>query len=246
MAKERLLIHGSSWTVGAYKKSSTYNIDELVSGGIAELLSADFDVTNTSVQDNMNFGIWLGLANCKEYDKILVCQNDPLLDFGIWRNTDSAWLQQFPYTPDELIQSGINSLSKLITFLVDRFYSKLSEIGKPIYLIGGPGVVDIALADKYGLHVIGPDWITALVPVYTPVAIESSLELDYAMQWLSQTFPDQRNNLKQEFIELASLLDQKLALYKNNPDVFAYHHPTALGNFIYYQTVRKTLCYNEF
>lgn len=247
MAKERLLIHGSSWTVGAYQKSNTQNVDELVAGGIAELLSVDNTVTNISVQDNMNLGIWMGLRehlkNNLNYDKILICQNDPSLDFGIWRNNDTEWLKQFPYTLQELRDSNVNTISGVLDFLLDKFYSKLGEVSEviPVYIFAGPTKINVELALKYKLYVIEPDWMSTLVPEIESSYVESSIELDYVMQWLLNEYPSKKVELKTEFIEMSEKLNEKLSAYKSNPDLFAYHHPTVLGNKIYYQKIKEVL-----
>lgn len=243
MAKERLLIHGSSWTVGAYKKSSTFNVDELVDGGISQLLSSYFDVTNISVQDNMNLGIWLGLREhlkTNAYDKILVCQNDPMLDFAIWGNDDDGWLAQFPYTLEELIEKNINTPLLLIEFLLERFYKCLGELGVPICIVGGPSKINKEIAEKYGLTVIEPDWITALVG-NNPSYLESTSELSEMTVWLLRTFANNEVTIKEQFLELANNLNAKLDIYRDNPTLFAYHHPTALGNEIYYHKIKEAL-----
>lgn len=247
MAKQRLLIHGSSWTVGAYKKSSTPNSDTLVKGGLAELLSDDYDVTNISVQDNMNLGIWIGLRehlkHDSRYDKIIICQNDPLMDFGIWRNDDDGWLSQFPYSKKDLVDGNIDSISKMICYFLTMFYGKVSEtVGDiPTYIIGGPSRLNIGLMNKYGLKSVGADWMQTLVPSYNPSYLESGTELDYATQWLIANFPQNEGKLKFEFIEFVEELNYKLEMYRGNPDLFAYHHPTAKGNALYYNIVKDGL-----
>ena len=240
---DKLLIHGSSWTVGSYEKSDTHNSDRLVDGGVADFLGTQYDVTNISVQDNMNFGIWIGLVEHlkkNSYNKILICQNDPSLDFAIWRNPDTEWLKQFPYTKEELVDKNINTVTKLIDFLLNRFYESLGKMDIPVYIFGGPSVVNKQLAEQHGLHVIEPDWITALVGK-NPTALESAYELDYMTQWLLNIFPENQAEIKLDFVEHATKLSDKLDLYKKNPNFFAYHHPTQVGNEIYYELLRLKL-----
>lgn len=245
MAKERLLIHGSSWSVGAYEKSPLHNSDIVVPGGIGELLKDYYAVTNISVQDNMNFGIWLGLCEhlktTSHYDKILICQNDPSLDFGIWRNNDNEWLSQFPYTQQEIIDNKIDSINGIIEFLLDRFYSKLGEVGIPVYIFAGSTKVNVGLAKKYNLNVIEPDWMSVLVPTIEPSYIESGAELDYITQWLFKQYPTKQSAIKKEFVGLSDVLTEKLNAYKGNSALFAYHHPTTLGNELYFETIREAL-----
>lgn len=246
----KLLIHGSSWTVGAYKKSSTPNSDEKVKGGLADQLAYDHDVTNISVQDNMNLGIWLGLRDHlklkSDYDAIILCQNDPLMDFGIWRSTDAHWLDQFDYTKQDLIDSGADSIAKMIDYLLEKFYSRVAELvgDTPTIFIDGPSKLNEGLLSKYGLgH--SDSWTKTLVESFNPTYLESSIELDYATQWLINTYPTKSRELKMEFIDYVEQIDEKLALYKGNPDMFAYHHPTVSGNKLFYRKLREKLkCQN--
>ena len=248
----KLLIHGSSWTVGAYKKSSTPNSDEKVKGGLADQLAYDHDVTNISVQDNMNLGIWLGLQNHLKnnsgYDAIIICQNDPLMDFGVWRSTDEHWLEQFGYTKQDLIDGGVDSITKMIDYLLEQFYRRVADaVGDtPTIIIDGPSKLNVELLSKYGLA-YSDSWTTTLVESYEPTYLESSIELDYATQWLINTYPSKSRELKSEFIDYVDQIDEKIALYKEHPDMFAYHHPTVSGNKLFYRKIRERLqCQNVF
>jgi len=120
MDRKRLLIQGSSWTVSAYKKSTTRNIDERVAGGLAELLSAEYDVTNISVQDDFNLGCWARLQehlkNNNNYDSILICQNDPLRDLSVLRSTDAEWRNQFDLSVPNYYLATLIQLQNLLIF----------------------------------------------------------------------------------------------------------------------------------
>ena len=130
MDRPTLLIQGSSWTVGAYQKSSTKNSDELVSGGIAELLSERYRVTNISVKDDFNIGSSLRLREhlqTHSYDKILVCQNDPFKDLGLLSAPNIAWRNQFDFSLEQLRLGQIDTISKLINFLLDKYHKKIMK-----------------------------------------------------------------------------------------------------------------------
>ena len=243
MAKERILIQGSSWTVGAYVKSSTLNSDDLVPGSIAELLADDYDVVNISIRDDFNLGSWTRLKQHLDqdnnYSKILVCQNDPLRDLCILRNDDYAWRQQFGWTIDELFLKDIDSITKLIHFLLDKFYSNLNSTGIPTYVFAGPSQVVPDL--MYNLHPIIPSWTEVVVPGYTGSIIETSSELDYARELLMRLFPGNSKIIKTEFINYADRISTLIKTWQTQPELFAYHHPTARGNQLFYNHIRKSL-----
>jgi len=245
MDRKRLLIQGSSWTVSAYKKSSTHNIDERVAGGLAELLSAEYDVTNISVQDDFNLGCWARLQqhlkNNSNYDLILICQNDPLRDLSILRSTDAEWRDQFDLSVSQLLLGNVNSITKLIDFLLDKFYKNLSQLGIPVYIFAGPSIVNTKLAKLYRLNTIEPEWTKALVPEGATSMLETSAELDYAHQLLINIFPEYQQEIKQEFVYYADSIAKMLRVWINNPDLFAYHHPTAHGNTAFFNIIKESL-----
>jgi hypothetical protein len=239
---QKLLIQGSSWTVGAYERSSIHNSDSLVPGGIAELLATDFTVTNISVRDDFNLGSLLRLqAHLKTnsyYDKILICQNDPLRDLVVLRSTDHEWRKQFALTVDSIFLNKISTITKLIAFLLEQFYEGLGKLSIPVYVFAGPSCVNRSLAENHGLHVIESSWTEVLVPGVKST-IETSAELDYAHQLLQKLFLGQ--SLKYEFIEYADSINQLLSAWSDNKTLFAYHHPTALGNHLFYEYLIKQL-----
>lgn len=244
MSKERILIQGSSWTVGAYVADPANHTDRLVPGGLAELLVADFDVTNISVQDDFNLGSCVRLVDHLQhnsYDKILICQNDALKDLAILRNTDVAWQKQFGWSIEELADKNINSIGKLIDFLLDKFYSHLGKISTPVYVFAGPSEVVPELAAGYNLNLIEPGWTRGIVPNAPYSLIYSGLELDYALQLLMRLFPTQAQSLKEEFIVYADTISRVLTTWKKHKELFALEHPTALGNSLYYKIIKETL-----
>lgn len=242
MSKDRILIQGSSWSVGAYVKSTTPNSDDLVAGGIAELLAEDYDVVNISVKDDFNLGSWTRLEQHLQqdnnYSKILVCQNDPLKDLSILRNDDLEWRQQFGWTVDDLFVNNINSITKLLHFLLDKFYSKLNTTGIPTYVFAGPSQVVPKL--MYNLHPIIPSWTEVVVPGIGSI-METGSELNHAMTILLKLFPKNSTVIKQEFIDYADMINNLISTWQSHPDLFAYHHPTARGNQLFYNHLRKSL-----
>ena len=242
MAKERILIQGSSWTVGAYVKSSIPNSDDLVPGGIAELLAEEYDVVNISVRDDFNLGSWIRLKEHLQqdsnYSKIVVCQNDPLKDLCILRNDDHAWRSQFGWTIDELFLKDIDSITKLVNFLLDKFYSNLNSTGIPTYVFAGPSQVVPEL--MYNLHPITPSWTEVLVSG-TGSIMETNSELDYAMALLLRLFPGNARIIKEEFINYADQISTLISTWGLQPELFAYHHPTVRGNQLFYNHIRKSL-----
>ena len=245
MDRKRLLIQGSSWTVSAYKKSSTRNIDERVAGGLAELLSAECDVTNISVQDDFNLGCWARLQehlkNNNNYDSILICQNDPLRDLSVLRSTDAEWRNQFDLSVSQLLLGNINSITKLIDFLLDKFYRNLSQLELPVYIFSGPSIINTRLAKQYGLNIIEPEWTKALVPDGQTSMLETGAELDYAHELLINIFPEYQQEIKQEFVYYAECIRKMLNVWINNPNLFAYHHPTALGNTVFFNIIKESI-----
>ena len=242
MPRDRILIQGSSWTVGAYVKSSIPNSDKVISGGLADLLAADYEVVNISVGDDFNLGSWIRLEQHlkqdNDYSKILVCQNDPLKDLCVLRSSDHAWRQQFEWTVDELFLNNINTVTKLVHFLLDKFYNKLNTIGIPTYVFAGPSQVVPEL--MYSLHPITPSWTEVLVPGVGSI-IETSTELDYAVALLLRLFPENTQTIKQELIKYADMISNLISTWQSHPELFAYHHPTARGNQLFYNHIRKSL-----
>lgn len=245
MDRKRLLIQGSSWTVSAYKKSSTRNTDECVAGGVAELLSAEYNVTNISVQDDFNLGCWARLQEHLDknnnYNLLLVCQNDPLRDLSILRSTDAEWRNQFDLSVSQLLLGNVNSITKLVDFLLDKFYKNLSQLGIPVYVFAGPSIVNARLAKQHGLNIIEPEWTKALVPDRASSMLETGAELDYAHQLLINIFPEYQQEIKQEFVYYADGIRKMLDTWRSSPDLFAYHHPTALGNKIFFNIIKESL-----
>ena len=242
MAKERILIQGSSWTVGAYIKSSVPNSDDLVAGGLAELLAEDYDVVNISVRDDFNLGSWTRLeqhlAQDSNYSKILVRQNDPLRDLCILRSTDFHWRHQFGLAIEDIFLGDIDTVTKLIHFLLDKFYSKLSTTGIPTYVFAGPSQVLPELMQN--LTPIQPSWTEVVVPGAGSL-IETSAELDYAVALLLRLFPGNARTIKQEFVDYADQISNLISTWQSHPELFAYHHPTARGNQLFYNHIRKSL-----
>ena len=211
------------------------NIDELVSGGIAELLSERYWVTNISVKDDFNLGSSLRLREhlqTHSYDKILVCQNDPLKDLGLLKATDLAWRSQFAFTIDQLVAQEVNTISKLVEFLLNLFYKEIADAGAT-HVFAGPTRVNTALAQQHGLVVVDPSWTECLVPGAVTSVTESYL--DTAAELLLDLFPANSRIIKQEFIAYSDAMFRMFETWRQHPNLFAYHHPTALGNQIFYQ-----------
>jgi len=244
MDRQRILIQGSSWSVGAWTKSSTPLSDDPAPGGIAELLGQIHDVTNISVGDDFNIGSWTRLEahlqTQSNYDLIVICQNDPLRDLIILRSEDSPWRRQFGWDIQDLVEQQIDSVGKLITFLLNLFYSKLATTGIPTVIFAGPSQVDVELAQQYGLTAVVPSWTEVLVPGAGSV-LETGQELEYAVAQLMELFPDNRQLLKQELINYAGAIEKLLNTWKTNPDLFAYHHPTPRGNQLFYNYLTSQL-----
>jgi hypothetical protein len=242
MVKERILIQGSSWTVGAYIKSDTTNSDTLTPGGLADLLKDEYDVVNISVGDDFNLGTWSRLEQhlkqVSNYSKILVCQNDPLRDLCILRSGSIEWRQQFDLSVDELFLNNINTVTKLVHFLLGKFYKKLDSTGIPTYVFAGPSQVVPEL--MYNLHPITPSWTEVLVPGVGSIT-ETSTELDYAVALLLKLFPENSAVIKQEFINYADMISNLISTWKSTPELFAYHHPTERGNRLFYNHLRKSI-----
>jgi hypothetical protein len=240
---ERLLIQGSSWTVGAYEKSTTPMVDKLVPGGLADLFSQYYQVTNISVQDDFNLGsvcrLQEHLAAHSSYDKLLVCQNDPLRDLTILRSTDAAWSRQFDLNIEQIVDQRIDSIGKLIEFLLDKFYLGLSKFKLNTYVFAGPSSVHRVLAEKYGINVIQPCWTSTLVPTFSSSFLETSSELVYATEILINLFPKNQQTIKKEMIEYSDHIAKLLRVWDTHSEYFAYHHPTMLGNNLFFEHIRN-------
>lgn len=243
--KSRLLIQGSSWTVGAYKPSDTPNSDDLVPGGLAELLSDQHEVTNISVGDDFNLGSVLRLREHLQthgpYDKILICQNDPLRDLVVLRSQDHTWNRLFGLSLDQIMFQKVNTISKLLMFLLDKFYAQLSQLSIPTVVFAGPSLVHVSLAQSHGLQVIPQCWTQVLVPEFPGSYMETSAELDQASQMLQRVHRDQTVIIKRELCEYADQINLMLNTWRTHPELFAVHHPTALGNWKFYQYIKDLI-----
>ncbi len=243
--RPKLLIQGSSWTVGAYEKSSTVFSDNMVSGGLAELLSEHYDVTNISVQDDFNLGTsWRLNEHLKNnhYDKILVCQNDALLDVDVLICDNREWASNFQFSIDELINYQIDTIQKYIEYVLNKFYSQLPS---GTYVFAGPSMVLDELAIKNNVRPIQPDWTKCLVPEYVSSFTYNHVKLIKLHEMLLDIFPTKKNTLKEEFLKFGDSIDAIIDTWKNNPQYFAYFHPTLLGNKIFYQQVLSKILIND-
>ena len=241
MDKPTLLIQGSSWTVGAYKKSTTVNCDELIPGGIAELLAEHFTVTNISVQDDFNLGSsWRLKEHLKTngYDKILICQNDALMDVNVLTTTSKDWAAGFDFVLQELIDNNINTITQYVHYALNKYYSQLPP---GTYVFAGPSLVNDALAYNNNLHPIQPDWTSAVIPGFVPSYIYNSTTLDTVTQLLLELFPSNATAIKQEFIQYWEDATRVTQAWQDNLDLFAYAHPSPLANKIYYKQLLQHL-----
>lgn len=245
----KVMLTGSSWTVGAWKKSNIPYSDDLDYPGVPELLKQFHDVTNVSEPAAFNIGIYNTARdkNPEDYDIILACQNDVLKDFS-WKHGQNTDWRQFLELPDTdpingkvLVSQGISDLHKLIGWLLNEFYRKLSSLNKPVILFAGPSKLDNELARYYGIHPIQPDWCSLLVPEYQPSFVESKMYLGWATELLMHLFPTNKTKIKEQCLELLDQVNARLNLYKSYPEFFAYHHPTVQGNLPMGNLLNRTL-----
>lgn len=243
--KPRLLIQGSSWTVGAYKPSTVPNSDDLVPGGLAELLSESYDVTNISVGDDFNLGsvhrLREHLTSGCEYDQLLICQNDPLKDLLVLRSSDTQWSRNFKFGMDHLLLHKTKTISQLIEYLLNQFYKQIAALKLPTLLFAGPSQVLADLATSHGLRVIEQSWTQILVPEFTGSYIETSSELVYAGDIVKRLFPESAQTVKTELCDYADQINDLLNTWKTHDSLFARHHPTALGNRKFYEHIRELI-----
>lgn len=241
MDKQSLLIQGSSWTVGAYQKSDVKSCDDLVPGGIGELASKYFNVTNISVQDDFNLGSsWRLNEHLKttSYDKIIICQNDALMDVDVLTCDNKEWASNFDFTLFELKVNKINSIQKYIEYVLNKFYSQLPS---GTFVFAGPSMVINHLAVANKLVPIQPDWIKCLVPTYQSSFTYSHTKLITLLDILTDLFPENKFKLKEEFLLVNDDIDRMINTWKNNSEYFAYFHPTSLGNKIFFEQILKYL-----
>lgn len=241
MDKPKLLINGSSWTVGAYQKSQLGSYDELVPGGIEELLEKYFDVTNISVQDDFNLGTSYRLnehLKNNSYDKIIVCQNDALMDVNVLTTSNKEWAANFKFCIEELITNNIDTIENYIKYTLNKFYSQLPE---KTYVFAGPSLVidHLALANK--IIPVQPDWVKALIPSYHSSFTYNHLMLISVLDLMLDIYPKNKKKLKEEFLEITNSIDRMINTWNSNPDYFANFHPTSLGNKVYFETVIKPI-----
>lgn len=221
--------------MGAYQKSSIQLCDDLVPGGIGELLSKYFDVTNISVQDDFNLGSsWRLKEHLKtnSYDKILICQNDALMDVDVLICENKEWANSFDFTLLELKDNQIDSIQKYIEYVLNKFYSQLPT---KTFVFAGPSTVVDHLAVANKLIPIQPDWIKCLIPAYQSSFTYSHAKLITLLDILIDLFPNKKVKLKEEFLLVNDSIDSMITTWQNNPEYFAYFHPTSLGNKIFFE-----------
>jgi hypothetical protein len=234
------MLVGSSWTVGAWKRSETKNADDPDSPSFVDHLSEFYDITNFSQPAAFNSGIYQ-LAksnNPQNFDVILVCQNDVLSDFMGFRSAPfNNFAKDFvdnpitdPISASALVRDNVDNFDKLFKWLLEQFYKSLSELGKPIVLFAGPSKIDIELANKYNIKSVELDWCKLLVPTFESSYVENHMYLGWASELLLKYFPHNRQQIMEQFLMLSNQVDSRLKLYQDNQTLFSYHHPTVIGH----------------
>lgn len=233
----KIMMVGSSWSVGSWAKSSEQNIDTCIDTGIAGLLGKYHNVDNYSQRDSFNYGCeeQAALNGYQNYDLILACQNDVFKDLA-YDSDPTGWrkIKTFdttrPVSAEAFIRDGVEDLEDLRVWLLSRFYRTMASYGKPVMVYAGAGLVDSSLATKYGVHPVQPDWCKLLVPEYKSSYVESNHYLGWATELMLDLVPGNRQRIQEQCLAFADEINARLELYRSNPDLFAYHHPTVLGN----------------
>lgn len=235
----KIMMVGSSWSVGSWTKSSEPFIDTCVGPGIAGYLSKIYEVSNFSQRDSFNYGCeeQALLNGYQDYDLILACQNDVFKDLAYdsdetgWRKIKKFSVNQ-PISAEAFIRDGVEDLEDLRVWLLNRFYKNMASYGKPVVIYAGAGLVDDAIATKYGIKTVQPDWCKLLVPTFSSSYVESNYYLGQATELMLDLVPGNRVRIQEQCLEFAEQINIRLNLYKQYPEFFAYHHPTELGNKI--------------
>ena len=233
----KIMMVGSSWSVGSWAKSNEPFIDTCVGPGIAGYLSQYFEVANFSQRDSFNYGCeeQALLNGYQDYDLILACQNDVFKDLA-YDSDESGWrkIKKFstshPVSAEAFIRDGVEDLDDLRVWLLNRFYKNMASYGKPVVVYAGAGLVDDTIAQKYGVKTVQPDWCKLLVPEFNSSYVESNYYLGQATELMMDLVPGNRKTIQQQCLEYADQINERLSLYKKYPEFFAYHHPTELGN----------------
>ncbi len=233
----KIMMVGSSWSVGSWAKSDQPFIDECVGPGVAGYLGEQYSISNFSQRDSFNYGCeeQAVLNGYQDYDLILACQNDVFKDLA-YDSDETGWTkiktfnETHPVSAKAFIRDGVEDLEDLRVWLLNRFYKKMASFGKPVIVFAGAGLVDTDLAEKQGLMVVQPDWCKLLVPSFESSYVESNHYLGWATELMLDLVPGNRTNILKQCLEFAGQIDRRLSLYKNYPEFFAYHHPTEYSN----------------
>lgn len=233
----KIMMVGSSWSVGSWAKSDQPFIDECVGPGIVGYLGEHYSVSNFSQRDSFNYGCeeQAELNGYQDYDLILACQNDVFKDLA-YDSDDRGWkkIKTFPETAPvsatAFIRDGVEDLEDLRIWLLNRFYKKMASFGKPVIVYAGAGLVDTNLATNYGLGVVQPDWCKLLVPSFNSSYVESNHYLGQATELMLDLVPANAVAIKEQCLGYAEQINERLSMYRAYPKYFAYHHPTELGN----------------
>jgi hypothetical protein len=157
-------------------------------------------------------------------------------DFAFKHSHTSSWqdIKNFdisePISGAAFVRDGVDDLHKLIDWLLNSFYQGLTSFGKPVVLFAGPSMIKRDLANKYGIVSVEPDWCSLLVPEFKPSYVGCNLYLGWASELLIDLFPQNKQIIQEQFVELMAEQDARRNLFVDYPELFAYHHPTAKGN----------------
>lgn len=223
---KKLLYIGSSWAVRSFDRDYEYppTPTEVVGKDYTNLAhELGIDVVNLAKFDYSNIDCYNAIVNYDQsFDGVVWIYCDPLKDLSASRG----------YTIEDFVKS--TDIWNIQRSMNNYILKRISSLGCPIALIGGPG--DVADADYKNLTVIHPSWQKFLAELVN-VTLEVGCDADLLQRYIKEFSTHTPSN---ELIKLVgNTLDSWKQLEINK--VFKFVHPNSKGTQFFANHIRPSL-----